>query len=101
MEAPLAPPTGRTRMVDKVFLEHPRALGETYWQHQRRALQFGTSMISGGLACLLHALIPAIFVRTASTTIARLHEQMHAARRLGHGPQDRLTEALRLPGVVS
>jgi hypothetical protein len=100
MEAPLAPLPGQISMVGKVFLDHPRALGETYWQHQRRALQFGTSMVSAGLACLLHALIPAIFVRTASSTVVRLHEQMHAARRLGQASQDRFSsfERKALPG---
>ena len=100
MGAPLAPLTGETSMVGKIFLDHPHALGETYWQHQRRALQFGTSMVCAGLACLLHALIPAIFVRTASSAVVRLHEQMHATRRLSEAPQGRFNSFEReaLPG---
>jgi hypothetical protein len=69
-------------VLDRVFLGHPRSLGETYWQHQRRALRFGSSMVAAGIACLVHAVIPAVFVRTASTTVLRLHDQMRAARRL-------------------
>ena len=86
MEAPLAPSAAQTRMLAKVFLDHPHALGETYWQHQRRAVHFGTSMIAAGVACLLHALIPAVFVRTASSMVSRLHAEMHATRRLGGIP---------------
>jgi len=77
----------RDGMLDKVFLDHPRSLGETYWQHQRRALHFGTSMITAGLACLVHALVPAVFVRTASSMVSRLHDEMHSTRRFAKVPQ--------------
>jgi hypothetical protein len=39
----------------KVFLDHPRSLDDTYWQHQRRAVHFGGSMIGAGVACIIHA----------------------------------------------
>ena len=90
METPLAPLAGQTSMLGKVFLDHPHALGETYWQHQRRAGVFGASLIAAGVACLLHSLIPALFVRTASSTVSRLHDEMQAAGRLARIPQDRL-----------
>jgi hypothetical protein len=70
-------------MLDKWFLDHPHSLGETYWQHQRRALHFGFSMITAGTACLLHALVPAVFVRTASSRVLDLYDEMKATRRLG------------------
>ena len=65
-----------------VFLDHPRSLDETYWQHQRRALHFGGSMIGAGVACIIHALVPALFVRTASMRVESLYDEMHATRRL-------------------
>jgi Family of unknown function (DUF6356) len=78
----------------KVFLDHPQSLDETYWQHQRRALHFGSSMIGAGVACIIHALVPALFARTASMTVQSLHDEMHTTRRLagtsrgGPGPLD-------------
>jgi Family of unknown function (DUF6356) len=81
----------------KVFLDHPQSLHETYWQHQRRALHFGSSMIAAGVACIIHALVPALFVRTASTTLQSLYGEMHTTRRLGgtsrrrRGPLDHET----------
>ena len=66
----------------KVFLDHPRSLDETYWQHQRRALHFGGSMIGAGVACIFHALVPALLVRTASMRVESLYGEMHATRRL-------------------
>ena len=76
-------------LVDKLFFDHPHAFGETYWQHHRRALHFGVSMISAGAACLMHALLPAVFVRTASSMVQTLYDEMRATRRLGGIPHDR------------
>jgi hypothetical protein len=67
------------------FTEHPTAAGETYWAHLRTAASFGWVMIAGGLACLVHALLPFLFVRTGSDCICRLHERMIARRRCVDG----------------
>jgi hypothetical protein len=79
--APAASPE-TISLWDRAFLEHPRTLGESYWQHQQRAAAFGAAMIAGGIACLIHALVPTLFERTASGTIVRLHERMRATHRL-------------------
>jgi hypothetical protein len=68
---------------DRLFLVHPRSLGESYWEHQRHALEFGTLMVGAGIACLIHALVPALFVKTASQTIAHLHDRLVRTRRIG------------------
>jgi hypothetical protein len=34
------------------------------------------TMLVAGLACLVHALIPGLFVKTGSMAIARLHDRM-------------------------
>jgi hypothetical protein len=67
------------------FLDHPRSLGEGYWQHQQHAVRFGTTLISAGVACLIHGLVPALFTRTGSAAVARLHSEMIATRRLNTG----------------
>jgi hypothetical protein len=38
-------------------------------------------MVFAGLACLVHALLPFLFVRTGSDCIRRLHERMQVRRR--------------------
>jgi hypothetical protein len=63
------------------FTEHPAAVGETYLAHLRTAAGFGFQMVFAGLACLVHALLPFLFVSTASDCICRLHERMQARRR--------------------
>jgi hypothetical protein len=64
------------------FTEHPAAAGETYLVHLRTAAGFGFQMVVAGLACLVHALLPFLFVRTGSDCICRLHERMQARRQV-------------------
>jgi Family of unknown function (DUF6356) len=67
----------------RLFLEHPRSIGESYLEHQRRALGFGFSLFLAALACLVHAVVPGLFVRTGSEAVTRLHARMvlHRVRR--------------------
>jgi hypothetical protein len=68
-------------MIKALFTVHPRSVGETYGEHLRAAAGFGFALIGAGLACLLHALLPFVFVRTGSETVRRLHQRMVEARR--------------------
>jgi hypothetical protein len=65
-------------MIERLFLAHPRSVGEDYWEHAATAGQFGLSMLLGGIACLVHALVPALFTRSASDTVKRLYGEMKA-----------------------
>lgn len=68
-------------MLARLFIEHPRAVGESYGEHAGVACSFGLRMVAGGLACLVHALIPGLFTSTGSRIIAQLHEDMLLHRR--------------------
>lgn len=65
----------------ELFTKHPRSVGETYLEHMEMAAGFGVAMIVGGLACLVHALVPAWFERTGSRIISHLHTRMVVSRR--------------------
>jgi hypothetical protein len=69
-------------MIRRLFLQHPRTVGENYGEHFAAASGFGLSMILGGLACVVHGMIPGVFVTTGSDTIRRLHDRMVVNRRL-------------------
>ena len=73
-------------MLSRIFLEHPRSVGETYLAHQRQAFGFGLTMIAAGLACMVHGLIPAMFLRTGSDTVSRLHHRMLVSRAASRDP---------------
>jgi|SRR5690349_8631226 len=51
---------------------HLADVGETYFEHMRFALLVGTLATGAGLACILHALIPAMCERSCSRAIASL-----------------------------
>jgi len=79
----------------RVFTEHPASVGESYGAHMSQAACFGTRMVFAGLACLVHGVLPFLFVRTGSRTIAELNERMVLNRR--RPPALTLTSDKRLP----
>ncbi len=66
--------------LNRLFSEHPEAVGETYGEHLVMASGFGLRMIGAGLACLVHALLPFLFVKTGSAAITELHQRMVTSR---------------------
>lgn len=66
--------------LTKLFTDHPASVDETYGEHFTMATGFGLRMILGGCACLIHGLLPFLFVRTGSSEIRALHERMVTAR---------------------
>jgi Family of unknown function (DUF6356) len=62
--------------INRLFNEHPASVGESYGEHLVQASSFGTRMILAGLACLVHGLLPFLFVRTGSAAISALHTRM-------------------------
>ena len=61
---------------------HLAQAGETYFEHMRFALTVGLLACGAGLACILHALIPAVCEQSCSRTIAQLQTLFADRRRL-------------------
>ncbi len=68
-------------MLQRIFTDHPRALGETYFQHQRTALSFSWSLIAAGLAAGVHGVFPCLFETTASRAIKGMNARIAARDR--------------------
>ena len=64
-------------MADNPFTRHPSEVGESYGEHFRSASGFGLKMIGGGIACVVHAIFPFWFGRTASRTMDVLYRRMN------------------------
>ena len=62
--------------------EHLASTGETYLQHMRFALLVGTIAVGAGLACIIHAFIPALCQHTCSRTLAQLNRLFLDRRQL-------------------
>ncbi|WP_414901149.1 DUF6356 family protein [Sphingomonas flavalba] len=67
-------------MFNALFRDHPAEVGESYGEHLAAASGFGAKMVAGGLACMVHAVVPGLFVTTGSGTVRRLYEAMVAKR---------------------
>lgn len=68
-------------MFDRLFIDHPRSVGETWAEHFRVATGFGVMLGIASLACLVHALVPGLCRATGSRIITGLHDRMVANRR--------------------
>lgn len=58
------------------FRDHPATVGETYGEHFIHASGFGVRMMLGGIACIIHGLLPFLFTTTGSSQVNRLHDRM-------------------------
>lgn len=74
-------------MIGRLFLDHPRSLGMDWLEHGVGAVAIGLRMIGGGLACLVHAAVPALFTETAGRTIVALHDHMTRRKAAAPNPQ--------------
>lgn len=63
-------------MARNPFTQHPCEIGESYGGHFVNASAFGLRMLAGGLAVLIHAVLPFLFVNTGSRTMDKLHRRM-------------------------
>lgn len=63
-------------MISRIFLHHPRSVNETYLQHMAFASWFAAKLLMAASAALIHALIPCIFEKTASSIIVELYERL-------------------------
>jgi len=64
-------------MITRIFLEHPRSVDENYFQHAAFASKFSLQLFGAALAAAVHAVIPCLFEKTASRTIATLYARTH------------------------
>ena len=58
------------------FQQHPREVGEAYWEHFRHALWFASRLFVAFGACLIHAIVPFLFISTGSTIVSKLYSKM-------------------------
>lgn len=79
--------------LTKLFTEHPASVDESYGEHLAMATGFGLRMILGGIACLIHGLLPFLFIKTGSQQIGALHDIMVVNR-------NRKQARVQLPAVL-
>ena len=63
-----------------LFTDHPKSIGQSYGGHARGAGRIGATMVLAGLACLVHAVFPFLFEKTAGKAIDDLKEEADRIR---------------------
>lgn len=63
-------------IMQKIFLDHPRSVGETYYQHFFAAARYGFKLTAAGMACLIHAAIPSCHRDTASGVVINMAREL-------------------------
>ncbi len=62
-------------MLARIFLRHPASVGESYYTHARFAFWLAGRLAAAACASVVHAIIPAMFERTASRIISELYKK--------------------------
>jgi Family of unknown function (DUF6356) len=68
-------------MFSRLFIDHPRSVDESYWQHFGVAFRFGCAMGKGAIGAFVHALVPGLCITTGSDTALKLTQGIIAQRR--------------------
>ncbi|NCF45164.1 MAG: hypothetical protein GWP70_10145 [Proteobacteria bacterium] len=68
------------KFLYNALFSHPADVNEGYLEHLLAAVGFATRLLLAAGACFVHALLPCLFQRTASSMLHRLHGQMHTNR---------------------
>ncbi len=84
-------------MIDRIFLKHPREVGEGYFEHMRVASGFGAAMIVGGMKAMIHAMFPNLCTTSGGDTIRKLHTIMVEKR---GAKRDATVEMLSVEWVI-
>ncbi len=61
---------------DRLFLEHPRDVKETYFEHFGHSASYGFRVLGIAACCFIHALIPGVHKTTASKSICKLADEL-------------------------
>lgn len=63
--------------MTRLFTEHPQSVDETYLQHMAFASKYAFTLFCAACAALVHAFLPFLFEKTASTIVRQLNERSH------------------------
>ena len=67
-------------ILDRLFLAHPRTVGESYLEHCAFAFRIGSRLLLAGSAALVHAAVPCLCETTASRIILAMNADIVARR---------------------
>jgi hypothetical protein len=75
-------------LADRLFFEHPRSLGMSWAGHGLGAVGIAVRLVGAGVACFIHAVVPAFFTQTAGKTVTRMYEHMMGRKAGATNPEN-------------
>jgi Family of unknown function (DUF6356) len=60
----------------RLFTSHPAAVGESYGKHFVVATAYAFRLIGAGLCAFVHAVLPFLFERTASSVVKAIYSDL-------------------------
>lgn len=67
-------------MFARLFLSHPAAVGESYFEHMRASLTVAHRLAGAAAKCCIHAVVPGWCKTAGSDAILRLHAEITPRR---------------------
>ncbi|WP_310498200.1 DUF6356 family protein [Sandarakinorhabdus sp.] len=67
-------------MFARLFVDHPRAVNETYPEHMAAAFTVGGRLAAAALKCFIHGLVPGLCKTSGSDAILKLHGEISPRR---------------------
>ena len=65
------------KAFEKLFLEHPREVGETWAEHAAAASRYGWRLLKASGCAFIHALIPGLHKTTASDRVRAMAAELN------------------------
>jgi hypothetical protein len=62
--------------LSRLFLDHPREVGESYVEHFVASAGYGLRVLKVAGFCFVHALVPGLYKTKASDTIRRMASEL-------------------------
>ena len=64
------------KTFEKLFLEHPQEVGESYAEHAAAASRYGWRLLEASACAFIHALVPGLHKTTASDRIRAMAAEL-------------------------
>tara|TARA_E500000331_G_scaffold18398_1_gene16258 strand:+ start:317 stop:526 length:210 start_codon:yes stop_codon:yes gene_type:complete len=63
------------------FTKHPHSVGETYFEHMKKAIKYGLRIQLISLMIFVHATFPFLFEHDASDEIEKINKELQYRRK--------------------
>ncbi len=67
-------------MFNHLFIDHPRAVNESYFEHMGAALNVAGRLVATAAKCVVHAFVPGLCKTAGSDAILRMAAEISPRR---------------------